>query len=99
MDFCSIMCVDSDESLGISGFASTNVAFSPTFPAPTGSIFPSSFRNASNQVDLYFEAASLITVLVILGQVLELKARIKTASRDFRDFFVIVISYLSFQFG
>jgi Cu+-exporting ATPase len=43
------------------------------------SIFPSSFRNESNQVDLYFEAASVITVLVILGQVLELKARIKTS--------------------
>ncbi len=43
------------------------------------SIFPSSFRNESNEVDLYFEAASVITVLVILGQVLELKARIKTS--------------------
>ena len=43
------------------------------------SIFPSSFRNENNQVDLYFEAASVITVLVILGQVLELKARIKTS--------------------
>ncbi len=43
------------------------------------SIFPPSFRNENNQVDLYFEAASVITVLVILGQVLELKARIKTS--------------------
>ena len=43
------------------------------------SIFPSSFRNEGNQVALYFEAASIITVLVILGQVLELKARIKTS--------------------
>lgn len=43
------------------------------------SIFPPSFRNTSNEVDLYFEAASVITVLVILGQVLELKARIKTS--------------------
>ncbi len=42
------------------------------------SLFPLSFRNASNQVDLYFETASVITILVILGQVLELKARIKT---------------------
>jgi Cu+-exporting ATPase len=42
------------------------------------SIFPSSFRNENNQIDLYFEAASVITVLVILGQFIELKARIKT---------------------
>lgn len=43
------------------------------------SMFPASFLNESNQVDLYFEAASVITVLVILGQVLELKARLKTS--------------------
>ena len=43
------------------------------------SIFPSAFRNDGNQVALYFEAASAITVLVLLGQVLELKARIKTS--------------------
>ncbi|MBS0620849.1 MAG: copper-translocating P-type ATPase [Verrucomicrobia bacterium] len=42
------------------------------------SVFPPSFQRESSQVDLYFEAASVITVLVILGQVLELKARIKT---------------------
>lgn len=42
------------------------------------SIFPASFGN-NGSVDLYFEAASVITVLVILGQVLELKARIKTS--------------------
>ncbi len=43
------------------------------------SIFPSSFRNVAGQISLYFEAASVITVLVILGQVLELRARIKTS--------------------
>jgi P-type Cu+ transporter len=43
------------------------------------SIFPVSFRSENNQIDLYFEAASVITVLVILGQVLELKAQIKTS--------------------
>ena len=42
------------------------------------SIFPASFSK-NGSVDLYFEAASVITVLVILGQVLELKARIKTS--------------------
>ncbi|MBF8263235.1 MAG: copper-translocating P-type ATPase [Parachlamydiales bacterium] len=42
------------------------------------SIFPLSFREKDSRLALYFEAASVITVLVILGQVLELKARIKT---------------------
>lgn len=42
-------------------------------------IFPTSFRNSAGQISLYFEAASVITVLVILGQVLELRARIKTS--------------------
>lgn len=42
-------------------------------------LFPISFHNQANQIDLYFEAASVITILVILGQVLELKARIKTS--------------------
>ena len=42
------------------------------------SIFPA-FFGENGSVDLYFEAASVITVLVILGQVLELKVRIKTS--------------------
>ena len=41
-------------------------------------IFPSSFR-ANGEVPLYFEAASAITVLVLLGQVLELSARRRTS--------------------
>ena len=43
-------------------------------------IFPASFRMADGHVDLYFEAAAVITVLVLLGQVLELKARSQTSS-------------------
>ena len=42
--------------------------------------FPASFRMANGQVGLYFEAAAVITVLVLLGQVLELKARSQTSS-------------------
>jgi Cu+-exporting ATPase len=42
-------------------------------------IFPASFRDASGQLGLYFEAAAVITVLVLLGQVLELKARSQTS--------------------
>ncbi len=41
-------------------------------------IFPDSFRGHGGEVGLYFEAAAVITVLVLLGQVLELRARDKT---------------------
>jgi Cu+-exporting ATPase len=42
-------------------------------------IFPAGFRGMSGGLDLYFEAAAVITVLVLLGQVLELKARGQTS--------------------
>jgi Cu+-exporting ATPase len=38
-------------------------------------IFPDAFRGPGGAVAVYFEAAAVITVLVLLGQVLELKAR------------------------
>ena len=41
-------------------------------------LFPDSFRDASGQVAVYFEAAAIITALVLLGQVLELRARSQT---------------------
>jgi Cu+-exporting ATPase len=40
--------------------------------------FPAAFRGASGAVAIYFEAAAVITVLVLLGQVLELRARERT---------------------
>lgn len=40
----------------------------------------STFRDMSGSLGLYFEAAAVITVLVLLGQVLELKARSQTSS-------------------
>ncbi len=43
-------------------------------------LFPPSFRNKMGGVDLYFEAAAVITTLVLLGQVLELRARSATSS-------------------
>src|SRR5690348_7756496 len=43
-------------------------------------IFPASFRGAAGTVDVYFEAAAGITALVLLGQVLELRARSQTSS-------------------
>jgi len=42
-------------------------------------LFPASFRDASGNLGLYFEAAAVITVLVLLGQVLELRARSQTS--------------------
>jgi Cu+-exporting ATPase len=41
-------------------------------------VFPASFRGPGGELGLYFEAAAVITVLVLLGQVLELKARDRT---------------------
>jgi len=41
--------------------------------------FPAEFRTADGAVPIYFEAAAVITVLVLLGQVLELRAREKTS--------------------
>jgi P-type Cu+ transporter len=43
-------------------------------------IFPAAFRNASGGVDVYFEASAMITVLILLGQVLELRARGRTSA-------------------
>ncbi|WP_173514554.1 copper-transporting P-type ATPase [Sinorhizobium psoraleae] len=41
-------------------------------------LFPATFRSADGAVPIYFEAAAVITVLVLLGQVLELRAREQT---------------------
>lgn len=44
------------------------------------SIFPTSSSSMEGRVEVYFEAAAVITTLVLLGQVLELNARNKTSS-------------------
>src|SRR4051794_25292949 len=41
-------------------------------------MFPASFRDQHGEVPLYFEAAAVIVTLVLLGQVLELRARAQT---------------------
>ncbi|HEX5070887.1 MAG TPA: HAD-IC family P-type ATPase, partial [Vicinamibacterales bacterium] len=43
-------------------------------------IFPSSFRDESGGVAVYFEAAGVIVTLILLGQVLELRARSRTSA-------------------
>lgn len=42
-------------------------------------LFPPTYRNQHGFVGVYFEAAAVITVLVLLGQVLELRARSQTS--------------------
>ena len=43
-------------------------------------LFPASFRGHGGEVGVYFEAAAVITALVLLGQVLELRARSQTGA-------------------
>ena len=43
-------------------------------------IFPPSFRTMGGQVEVYFEASAMIITLVLLGQVLELRARSQTTT-------------------
>jgi len=43
-------------------------------------IFPATLQNADGTVGVYFEAAAVIVVLILLGQVLELKARSQTGA-------------------
>jgi Cu+-exporting ATPase len=52
-------------------------AYSVVATAAPG-VFPPAFRNPDGSVAVYFEAAAVITVLVLLGQVLELRAREQT---------------------
>src|SRR6059036_2871464 len=59
----------------------TGVAYAYSVVATfSPNIFPSSFRTEGGQVDVYFEVASVIVILVLLGQVLELRARSQTSS-------------------
>jgi Cu+-exporting ATPase len=58
------------------GTAYTYSLMAVLFPA----IFPDSFRTMNGSVPFYFEAATAITALVLLGQVLELRARSRTST-------------------
>ncbi len=62
-------------AIGI-GTAYSYSAIAALFPQ----IFPPSFRGPQGEVALYFEVAAVITVLVQLGQVLELRARGRTGA-------------------
>ncbi len=59
----------------------TGVAYAYSLVAAVApGIFPTAFRTVDGQVPLYFEAAAVIVTLVLLGQVLELRARSRTNS-------------------
>ncbi len=62
-------------ALGV-GVAYAYSVFAVFFP----NLFPEDFRGMGGHVALYFEAAAVIVSLVLLGQVLELKARTQTSS-------------------
>ncbi|WCL55799.1 copper-translocating P-type ATPase [Gimibacter soli] len=58
----------------------TGIAWSYSLVATLApSVFPAAFRGPDGTVAVYFEAAAVITVLVLLGQMLELKARENTS--------------------
>jgi Cu+-exporting ATPase len=58
----------------------TGVAFVYSMVATLApGLFPAAFRGEDGAVAVYFEAAAVITVLVLLGQVLELRAREQTS--------------------
>ena len=58
----------------------TGVAYAYSIVAALApGLFPPAFRDAHGGIALYFEAACVITVLVLLGQVLELRARASTS--------------------
>jgi Cu+-exporting ATPase len=51
-----------------------------TVAALAPDMFPDSFRTAAGEVAVYFEAAAVIVTLILLGQVLELRARARTGA-------------------
>jgi Cu+-exporting ATPase len=59
----------------------TGVAYGYSVVATVApSVFPESLRKMGGYPDVYFEAAAAITTLVLLGQVMELRARSRTSS-------------------
>jgi Cu+-exporting ATPase len=59
----------------------TGIAFAYSIVATLApSAFPAAFRDANGEVAVYFEAAAVIIALVLLGQVMELRARHRTGA-------------------
>jgi len=59
----------------------TGVAFIYSLVATVApDVFPAAFRDDSGRVAVYFEAAAMIVTLVLLGQVMELRARHRTGA-------------------
>ena len=59
----------------------TGVAYAYSVIATSApDLFPEAFRDASGRVAVYFEAAAMIVTLVLVGQVMELRARHRTGA-------------------
>ena len=54
--------------------------FYSVFATVVPQVFPASIRGVGGQIDVYFEPAAVIVALVLLGQVMELRARSQTSS-------------------
>ena len=79
-----VKAVQSVRSMNLNMFTliglGVTVAFIYSFVATiVPGVFPATFRNEAGGVAVYYEAAAVITTLVLLGQVLELKARSQTS--------------------
>ena len=79
-------CADGNRSSRAISTCSPSLPWAPGWRGCTASsrscspgIFPPAFRGPDGTVAVYFEAAAVITVLVLLGQVLELRAREQTS--------------------
>jgi Cu+-exporting ATPase len=62
------------------GLGTGSAYFYSVFALLFPNAIPASFRDIDGQIPVYFEPAAVITVLVLLGQVLELRARSRTSS-------------------
>jgi P-type Cu+ transporter len=62
------------------GLGTGTAYFYSTIAVVAPGLFPATFRTADGTVPVYFEAAATITALVLLGQVLELRARSRTSA-------------------
>jgi Cu+-exporting ATPase len=74
----SALAITETELKLIAAAAGTAYVYS-VFATAVPQVFPLLFRGSGGQIDVYFEPAAVIVALVLLGQVLELRARSQTS--------------------